>query len=162
MRNTLVIAGAVLVALNLWGCGSDQAATSAEGRGVHFGTITGGKGQAKPRIHPPGGPPPKKPLVRDLKVGTGPVAHRGDTITVHYIAVDYKTGKERYENWPPTNKPKPFVFELGSGGVSDAWEEGIEGMRIGGRRELIVPSKLLFQNGTLDYVVELVRVKPAF
>jgi peptidylprolyl isomerase len=127
-----------------------------EGR---FGTITGGEGGKKLAIDPPPGPPPKGVLSRDLEVGDGAVARYGDEVEVYYIAVDYKTGKEKYSNWPPS--PDPFGFRLGFGAVNGTWQEGIEGMRVGGRRELIIPSHLFYGTGSVDYVVDLVDVQPA-
>jgi peptidylprolyl isomerase len=124
-----------------------------------FATISGGaSSRAKPKLDPPDRPVPKNLLIRNIEVGSGPMARRGDRVGVEYVGVDYRTGRERYYSWPPTKDP--LVFQLGRGGFGDAWEGGIEGMRLGGRRELIVPSRLLFNSGTVDYVIDLVRVGP--
>lgn len=104
-------------------------------------------------------PPPKKPFVRDLEVGSGPVARRGDEVDLYYVAVNYRTGKEEYANWPPESTA-PFTLRIGSRVVSPAWEKGIEGMRPGGRRELLIPARPRFKEAPLDYVVELVDVTP--
>lgn len=97
--------------------------------------------------------------MRDIKVGSGPVAHRGDQVAVHYRSVDYKTGKMVSNTWPPS---KPLIVRrLGFEGWGESWEEGIEGMRVGGRRELVIPKRLTGQGSTLDYVVDLEGVRPA-
>lgn len=164
MRRLIAVAAA-LVVLVLAGCGDEEVATggAGEGRRVYpgkegFATITERGRRAKPKVVPPDRPPPKQVLTRDLELGSGPAARRGDRVWVRYFGTNYKTGKEQYPGrWPPL---PPLPLELGSSGEGDAWEEGIEGMRVGGRREIIVPSRLLYQTGTIDYVVDLVRAEP--
>jgi len=97
--------------------------------------------------------------MRDIEVGSGPLARRGDEVGIYYTSVNYRSGKKRFEEWPPPKQP--YTLRLGLAGINDAWEEGIEGMRVGGRRELIIPSHLLYRTGTVDYVVDLVRIYPA-
>ncbi len=124
-----------------------------------FASVSGGEGRrTQPRIEPSNQPPPKRLLVRDLKVGSGPVARPGDRAAVFYIGVDYKTGKRLFQTWPPT--AQPFVVRLRPAGDAAAWEEGVMGMRVGGRREILVPSRLAFGDGALDYVLDLVRIEP--
>jgi peptidylprolyl isomerase len=157
---------AVVAALVAAGCGGDGDATGpGEKKGPiafpakeGFATITYRQGKAKPKVVPPDQPPPKRVLTRDLKTGSGPVARRGDWVWVRYFGTNYKTGEQQYPGrWPPL---PPLSFKLGFGGEGEGWEEGIEGMQVGGRREIIVPSHLLYRTGTIDYVVDLVRVKP--
>jgi peptidylprolyl isomerase len=159
MKFTLVIT-ALCIGLAVAGCGSGESTASSSGAAQEgsFASISGGEGKAIPKIVPPDRPPPKKLLVRDIKEGSGPAAHRGDEVGVYFYGVNYKTGKEQYKEWPPGSS---LNFTLGSGGYGEGWEEGIEGMKLGGRREVIVPSKLLFNTGTVDYVVDLVKLKPA-
>jgi peptidylprolyl isomerase len=125
----------------------------------HFATITttGKAPRAKLKIVPPDLPPPKRLMVKDLELGTGPVAKRGDDVAVWYHSVKYKTGKSVYFNWPPAS---PFVIELGSGGGGVGFEEGVEGMRVGGRREVLIPARMMYGGGAMDYVVELARIEP--
>lgn len=113
----------------------------------------------KPRVQPPSGPPPKKLIAEDVVEGSGPAAKPGDEITVNYVAVD-KAGKQIYSSWRNRRSTVPFTFQLGSGSAIDGWEEGLRGMRVGGRRELIVSPKLGDGRRTLAYVVDLVRIKP--
>lgn len=123
-----------------------------------FATITGDGRRPKPQIHPADRPPPKRFLVRDVEVGSGPRAKPGDRVAVWYIGVDYLTGDTLFETWAPR---KPLVADLGLNGNAWDWEEGIVGMRVGGRREMLVPSSLALGREGLDYIFDLVRVEPA-
>jgi peptidylprolyl isomerase len=154
MKRLLVIASVLsLSALGIWGCGSDEATTDSEAPNGPFGTITEGGGRTEPEIDPSDGPPPKKTFVRDIEVGSGPVARRGDTVAVYYLGVNYNSGGTDLFRWAPE---KPWEQQIHAG---TAWEENIEGMRVGGRREILVPSRLALGNGAIDYLVELLDVK---
>jgi len=108
----------------------------------------------KPQINPPDKSPPRRLVFRDLSVGSGPAAHRGDEVDIEYFGAVYKTGALGYGG---TTQP----FALGSGGLGGGFEDGIEGMEPGGRRELIVPSRLLDGTPAIDYVIRMESVKPA-
>ena len=87
------------------------------------------------------------------------MAHIGDRVEIHYVGINYKTGRTQYPGrWPPS---EPLTLTLGSGAVAVAYEEALVGMRVGGRREVIVPSRLLFRTGTIDYIVDLVHIDPS-
>jgi len=115
-------------------------------------------GKTKPKVEVPKGPPPKKLTIKDLETGKGPSAKAGDELTVEYVGVDYKTGKQFDASW---DRGEPFSFELGSGGVIPGWEQGMEGMKVGGRRELIIPPELAYgpEKGTLVFVVDLLAIE---
>lgn len=119
-----------------------------------FAAITVRKGTTEPRIDPADRPAPKKLLTRDLEIGLGPPARSGDEVTLYYSGARYETGKVEYGGWARS-------IELGTGLYGDAWEEGIEGMTAGSRREVIIPSRRLGGSGAVDYLIELIRVKPA-
>jgi FKBP-type peptidyl-prolyl cis-trans isomerase len=115
----------------------------------------------EPTVSPPAGPPPRKLLVEDLIKGSGPVAAPGDELAVHFVAIRY--GGEFFESiWD-----KPFTFYLGVAYVNPGWVRGLPGMRVGGRRELVVPPQLTSRYGVspydsdpqkaLVYVVDLLR-----
>jgi peptidylprolyl isomerase len=92
-----------------------------------------------------GGPPPRKLGVEDLIEGSGPVARTGDELAVHFTAIRY--GGEFFESiWD-----KPFSFELGPEDVNPGWVRGLPGMRVGGRRELVVPTQLISRYGVSPY-----------
>jgi peptidylprolyl isomerase len=118
-----------------------------------FSAIHWAKGK-EPQFHPPDRSPPKKPVFRDLSVGAGPAAHGGDEVDIEYHGAVYKTGELRYGG---TTHP----FPLGSGSLGGAFEKGLEGMEPGGRRELIIPSRLLDGTPAIDYVIQMESVKPA-
>jgi FKBP-type peptidyl-prolyl cis-trans isomerase len=125
-----------------------------------FSAISGGSGNDRPSFDPPDRLPPKRLLFRELEVGSGPPAQRGDEVGVFYVGAIYKTGNLRYGGWPPAH---PATFQLGFSFFGESWEESIEGMRVGGLREVIIPSRRL-EGSTppaLNYVIELVTLKPA-
>ena len=117
----------------------------------------------KPKVTVPKGPPPKRLVVKDLIKGTGPVATRTSTVTVQYVGVLYKNGKQFDASWNH-GSGQPVQFSL-AGGVIKGWTEGIPGMRVGGRRELIIPPNLAYgkkgagskipPNSTLVFVIDL-------
>ena len=100
------------------------------------------------------GPVPKKLIVKDLRQGTGAVLRKGKTMQVKYKSFDYRTG-QRYENW----WQNPFSTGFGEGQSLAAWETGLRGMRVGGRRELIVPPAQAYTHVPVIYVLELVSVR---
>ncbi|HET9677776.1 MAG TPA: FKBP-type peptidyl-prolyl cis-trans isomerase [Solirubrobacterales bacterium] len=123
-----------------------------------------GTKKTKPKVVPPKGPKPKSLVVKDLEVGTGPEAKSGDELTVQYVGVGYESGKQFDSSW----EREPFTFTLGEGKLIKGWEEGLEGMKVGGRRELITPpdyaygaegSGTIAPNATLVFVVDLLEVK---
>jgi peptidylprolyl isomerase len=145
-----------LLALGAWtaGCGGGKSEHSSPVRMIRydptgrFAAIALPVGGAQPKIEPAEKPPPQKVLRRDLRVGRGKIARAGDKLTLYYYSVDYETGKRLYLRWPPQ---KPLVHKL----AEEPWEKALIGMRVGGRREVIVPSRLLFKAGTVDYLFEL-------
>jgi peptidylprolyl isomerase len=99
------------------------------------------------------GPPPKKLVVKDVRVGSGKRLTKGSTGTFRYRNFDYRTGR-KYEDW----WANPFITGFGKGESLGAWETGLKGMRVGGRRELIVPAKEAYGHVPEIYVLELVDV----
>jgi peptidylprolyl isomerase len=113
---------------------------------------------APPKVTVPPGPPPRNLVVKVLKKGIGNIrAKWGQRLTVHFVGVNYKT-KEQFEAF--WGKDNVFSFTFGSGEVRDGWETGLKGMKLGGQRELILPSRLAYGTGALLYVVELVAIEP--
>ena len=97
--------------------------------------------KTKPKVVPPSGPPPKKLVIKDLIKGTGPAATPTSTVTVNYVGVLYKGGKEFDSSW---KRGTTATFPLS--GVIQGWQQGIPGMKVGGRRELIIPATLAYKN----------------
>jgi peptidylprolyl isomerase len=99
------------------------------------------------------GPVPKKLIVKDLKPGSGAVLKKGSVGTFKYKSFDYRTG-QRYEDW----WRRPFHTGFGKGESLGAWETGLKGMRVGERRELIVPPAQAYTHVPVIYVIELAAV----
>jgi len=104
----------------------------------------------------------------DEKVGTGEAAAKGATVQVHYTGWLYVNGKRGAKFDSSLDRNMPFEFKLGERRVIAGWEEGVEGMKVGGKRELIIPPDLAYgpravggvipENSTLDFEVELLKV----
>lgn len=152
-------AAAIVLALALPGCGGGGSAAAPRGSTGHATTASAPREERKPGPHvvPPQGPPPKRLVIRELKAGSGPVARRGDRVAIKYVAFDYESGEESYWRWGPSAPALPI--RLGADQYSRGLDAGVTGMRVGGRRELMIPSRLAFDEGAIIYVVELVRVK---
>jgi peptidylprolyl isomerase len=116
----------------------------------------------QPKVTPPGGAAPTKLVTKDLIKGTGAEAKAGESVTVNYVGVLFHGGKEFDASW---KRSEPFTFMLGRGQVIPGWDQGVAGMRVGGRRELIIPAELAYgkrgspptipPNAPLVFVVDL-------
>jgi peptidylprolyl isomerase len=95
----------------------------------------------KPEIDFPGGEPPAELEITEIWEGDGPVAKAGDTVRVHYVGVAYSTGEEFDASW---NRGDPLEFRLGVGQVISGWDQGVQGMRVGGRRQLVIPPDMAY------------------
>ncbi len=119
----------------------------------------------KPDVELPDGQPPTELETEDIVVGDGAEAAEGDTVSVQYVGVNYSDGSEFDASW---DTGEPFEFRLGTGSVIPGWDEGIPGMKVGGRRELVIPPDLAYgpqgqppdigPNETLIFVVDLLDV----
>jgi peptidylprolyl isomerase len=117
-----------------------------------------------PTVTVPSGTPPKSLQSADLIAGTGATAVPGDNVTVQYVLATYSSGKVVQSSWAS----QPFTFELGAGKVIPGWDKGVVGMKVGGRRELIIPPSLgygdqspgpgIASNDTLVFVIDLLKV----
>jgi peptidylprolyl isomerase len=117
-----------------------------------------------PTVVVPAGNPPTQLEMTDLITGTGPLAEDGDSIEVQYVLATYSSRKVIQSSWTSN----PFTFTLGQGKVISGWDKGVVGMRVGGRRELIIPPSLgygpqspgagIAANDTLVFVVDLLKV----
>ena len=98
----------------------------------------------RPTIDKPEGDIPFDLGVEDVVVGDGDEATPGRKVTVHYVGVAFRTGEEFDASW---NRGEPFRFALGKGQVIPGWDQGIAGMKVCGRRELIIPPALAYGAG---------------
>jgi peptidylprolyl isomerase len=165
----LLTAVAAAAVLGIAGCGDDdddsadsgttaaETDTQAEGDGGEVDTST------KPVVEVPDGEPPAGLQIEDLKEGDGATVKPNDTVTAHYVGVSYSTGKEFDASW---STGQPATFPLAQ--VIPGWQQGIPGMKVGGRRRLVIPPDLgygetgqppdIAPNETLIFVVDLVSV----
>ncbi|MFF0385792.1 FKBP-type peptidyl-prolyl cis-trans isomerase [Streptomyces sp. NPDC004286] len=95
----------------------------------------------KPEVDFPGGEPPKDLEIKDIWEGDGEVAEAGDFVKVHYVGVAFSTGEEFDASW---NRGTPLDFQLGAGQVIAGWDKGVQGMKVGGRRQLVIPANLAY------------------
>ena len=119
----------------------------------------------KPEIATPSGNPPKTMLKKDLVVGKGPAIKPGQLATVQYVGNSWSTGEQFDASW---DRGQPFSFPLGQGQVIQGWDKGVAGMKVGGRRVLVIPPDLAYgaqspgpgigPNETLVFVVDLKRI----
>ena len=119
----------------------------------------------KPTVTIPDGPPPGDLVIEDIEVGEGSDAVAGSTVKVHYVGVSWSDGNEFDSSW---SRSEHFEFPLGAGHVIAGWDQGVVGMKVGGRRQLTIPPHLGYgargaggaigPNETLIFVVDLVGV----
>jgi peptidylprolyl isomerase len=174
-RTFFLLAALALTAL-IAGCGSGGSSTitignenpkdsalAKAGKEVPTPTTpTSGPLSKEPKVTPPSGPAPKTLEKKDLIVGTGPEAKTGQRVTVNYVGVLFKGGKQFDASW---KRKEPFTFTLGRGAVIKGWDQGVPGMKVGGRRELVIPAELAYgfagqgetipSNAPLVFVIDL-------
>lgn len=121
--------------------------------------------QTRPVVDVPEGPPPTELVIEDQTIGDGAEAVVGSHIAAHYVGVAHSTGEQFDASW---DRGVPLEFQLGTGRVIQGWDDGIVGMRVGGRRRLTIPARLAYGDRgaggvikpgeTLVFVVDLVTV----
>ena len=118
----------------------------------------------KPEVPAPAGEPPTELITDDVVVGDGDAALPGQQVHVHYVGVSWSTGQQFDSSW---DRGRPFDFPLDGGRVIRGWDMGVTGMKVGGRRTLVIPPALGYgergvgpikANETLVFVVDLVKV----
>jgi peptidylprolyl isomerase len=173
-RSILIVA--FCVALFAAGCGSssDSSSTgSTEPSGSTSSTESGNSAETtstakktKPTVTVPKGISPKKYAIKEIEEGSGATAKAGDKVTVQYVGVGYDSEEEFDSSW---SRNEPFSFTLGAGEVIKGWDKGVEGMKVGGRRELLLPPDLAYgaegsppsigPNETLIFTIDLLSVE---
>ena len=170
-KRILVITGALAATVTVAACGSKapgvQLAPSSGATAASVPTTPTPPPQlqSKPTVTPPKNCANNQLITRDLIPGTGQAAQAGQTVTVNYVGVLCKTGKEFDSSW---KRNQPFTTALANGNVIPGWVKGIPGMKVGGRRELIIPPAQGYgksgspptipPNATLVFVVDLLSV----
>lgn len=151
------LAGLLLAVLLVSGCGgSGSSATTTSTAAARYPS------SKSPPLHVPSGQPPKKVVVKEVKKGTGPAVPPVTTLPKVKLDVLYTAVKWNGELFEERQNPRdPFEVEFGAH-LNPGWEDGLEGMRVGGRRELIVPVSASWGTGSdeaLVYVVDLISLK---
>src|SRR5207302_2502856 len=171
-KRILAITGALAATVTVAACGSKapgvQPAPSSGATAASVPTTPTPPPQlqSKPTVTPPKNCANNQLITRDLIPGTGQAAQAGQTVTVNYVGVLCKTGKEFDSSW---KRNQPFTTALSTGSVIPGWVKGIPGMKVGGRRELIIPANLAYgkagspptipPNSPLVFVVDLLSVQ---
>ena len=153
-----LLAVGVIVAVSGGGDGSGESGTSSISADL----------STKPEVPAPSGAAPNQLEVNDVVAGDGATAAAGDSVSVQYVGVDYVTGQEFDSSW--SRNAEPFDFMLGAGRVIPGWDQGVAGMKVGGRRELTIPPDLAYgpqgsppaigPDATLVFVIDLLDVTP--
>lgn len=174
---TYAYTAALMAAVLLAGCGGDKAddgstaptgpsgqASATDGSIGNAPAVSGATG-SKPSIAVPTGNAPTELIRKDIKKGSGKKAGTGDSVSVQYVGINWSDGKEFDASW---NSGNAFTFALGAGQVIPGWDQGVKGMRVGGRRQLIIPPELGYgdqgyppaikADETLVFVVDLEKV----
>ncbi len=174
----LIALGLAAISLAAAGCGEEESGlqegeeagqeeqAAEEAEAPEAPPETSGELKEKPKITVPKTPAPTKLETKDLVKGKGATAKSGSQISVNYSGVAYSTGKEFDNSY---DRGQPFDLQLGAGMVIPGWDQGIEGMKVGGRRQLIIPPDLAYGaegqpptikgNETLIFVVDLLGVQ---
>ena len=170
-RQRVFVAGATALAMTLGACGEDEGngggakpkpRPQAQAKPAALPEVANAEDtKSKPKISKPTGEPPRELVKRDLVKGEGKAAKSGDTVRVQYVGVAHSTGAEFDASWGG----EPFSFPLGGGQVIPGWDEGVVGMKEGGRRLLVIPPDKAYgaqspspdigPNETLVFVVDL-------
>lgn len=173
----LIFAVGAALALGLAACGEDdddssagdsattEASAPADG-GDSEGSADNTDLSKKPVIETSGDESPGALIVEDIVVGDGPEAKSGDRVSMQYVGALYSDGTEFDSSW---DRGEPFEFTLGAGEVIPGWDQGIVGMKVGGRRELVIPPDLAYgpsgqpptipPDATLVFIVDLLDIK---
>ena len=172
----LIACGLAALSLTVAACGEEETGKAGEESATEpQGTESAAQATApepsgaqreKPKIAKPTGSPPKKLVTKDLIEGKGATATAGSQLTVNYVGVSHSNGKEFDSSF---DTGEPFDFELGASMVIPGWDEGLEGMKVGGRRQLTIPPEKAYgaqgsppvigPNETLVFVIDLLAVK---
>ena len=172
----LIACGLAALSLALAACSEEESEKAAEGSAAEpqqtesatqeAPSETSGAQRQKPKIAKPTGPPPKKLVAKDLIKGKGATAKAGSQLTVNYVGVSHSDGKQFDSSF---DRREPIEFELGASRVIPGWDEGLEGMKVGGRRQLTIPPDKAYgaqgspptigPNETLVFVIDLLAAR---
>ena len=159
---------AALLAVSYFGGDDDEPEAASTSSTSNTSTTTAGELDRleKPAVDVPEGEPPAELQTNDLVVGEGEEATRGSSVTMDYVGVTYSGGEE----FDASYERDPLTFTLGFDNIIEGWHQGIEGMHVGGRRQLVIPPDLAYgaegrpptigPDETLVFIVDLLAVTP--
>ena len=164
MHRTLLLA--LVVVLALAGCGGgDDGESAATATPKATATPDNTDLTKPPKVTVPDELPPEKLQIVDIVKGKGPAAKKGDKVSMQYVGLTWSTSVEFDSSW---ERGQPYTLTLGKGDVIKGWDEGIPGMRKGGRRELTIPADLAYgaqgsppkigPNECLRFIIDLVKL----
>jgi peptidylprolyl isomerase len=175
MSRLPIVLACLFLALFAASCGDDEeeaaapretATATPEPAGSVDASAIGKDLSEKPKIPKPSGEPPAELQKTDIVKGKGKTAKAGDTVSVQYVGNSWSTGAQFDASWDRGSEP--FAFPLGAGQVIPGWDQGVAGMKVGGRRLLVIPPDLAYgaqspspdiaPNETLIFVVDLKKV----
>jgi peptidylprolyl isomerase len=157
----------LVLVLALAGCGGDddEGDTAATPTATPSATPDNTDLSKKPTVTVPDELPPDELQIEDIVKGKGKAAKKGDEVTVQYVGVAWSTSVEFDASW---DGGQPFTFKLGQGRVIPGWDEGVPGMRKGGRRQLTIPAEMAYgaagqpptigPNEALRFIVDMVKI----
>jgi len=158
----------LVLVLALAGCGGDdegESAATATATPKATATPDNTDVSKKPTVTVPDELPPDALQKEDIVKGKGPAAKNGDTVTMQYVGLTWSTSVEFDASW---DRGEPYTFKLGKGKAIAGWDQGIPGMRKGGRRQLTIPAELAYgaqgsppnigPNECLRFIVDLVKI----
>ena len=161
LRRRALALGLACGALAVAGCGD-----STEEEAAPPPAAAATPAPTKPEVTVPTGKAPEQLVKTDLRPGNGPAAEPGQTVQVQYVGVSYLNGRQFDASW---DTGEPFSFQLGAGQVIPGWDSGVAGMRVGGRRQLVIPPDQAYgaqgspptigPNETLVFVIDLLAVQ---
>jgi FKBP-type peptidyl-prolyl cis-trans isomerase len=166
-HRTLLLALVLVLALSLAACGGDDGGDSAA-TATPKATATPDHTDVtkKPKVTVPDELPPDKLQSVDIVKGKGPAAKKGDKVSMQYVGLTWSTSVEFDSSW---ERGEPYTLTLGKGEVIPGWDQGIPGMRKGGRRELTIPADLAYgaqgsppkigPNECLRFIIDLVKLE---
>lgn len=166
-RTMLSVLSALAAGTTLAACGGDAPSDDASAASSTDGAPTEVPDSRKaPTVEVPEGNPPAELKIEDDIVGGGAEATKGSTLQVHYVGVSWSTGDEFDSSW---QRGEPLEFQVGKGMVIEGWDEGLQGMKVGGRRRITIPPEMAYGSQgaggvigpeeTLIFVCDLVSVE---
>lgn len=166
-RTMLSVLSALAAGTTLAACGGDAPSDDASEASSTDGAPTEVPDSRKaPTVEVPEGNPPAELKIEDDIVGGGAEATKGSTLQVHYVGVSWSTGDEFDSSW---SRGEPLEFQVGKGMVIEGWDEGLQGMKVGGRRRITIPPEMAYgsqgaggvigPDETLIFVCDLVSVE---